>query len=300
MEKKTNQVSFFGQKIQIGYLIAAVVLVVVIAAWIFWVKVYDNSTKVFNGMLERSLTTSSFSKAVTQQSSGEIIKQYVTLEMGSYNRSRTIINVEQGSDNIVQTESIGTPSSDYARYREVKTSQIGANGKPISFNSVIGIWGKSSPQNGQTTTGTLFNQSILNVVPIANLTAAQREQIMHMISSTHVYQIVGSPKKNPASDRPQYIYDLKVNTPAFINMIRQFGDDVGLSQLGNVDGSSFTSSVAEFHVTVDVLSRQLISDNEVGSGRTENFSGYGANTNISIPTNSIPISQLEAKLQTIQ
>ncbi|HUD07155.1 MAG TPA: hypothetical protein VMR34_04660 [Candidatus Saccharimonadales bacterium] len=287
------------QKLSIRYALVLIVILMIVGVCLFWVKIYDNPTKVFYGMLERSLSTSSFSKEIVQPSSSQT-KQYVTVETGSSNDAESVISVDLGPNSIVKTESIGTPTTDYARYTEVKTPQKNSKGQTANFSSVIGVWGKSSPAGDQVTDGQLFNESILTVVPMANLSIAQRQSLMHFITANDVYQIVGKPKKISTSGRPQITYNVNVNTRQFIEMIKQFGEDIGLNQLSSINAGSFSANVSEFHVTVDVISRQLVSDTQVGTSRRETFSGYGTQIPISLPTKSIPITQLESQLQTIQ
>jgi hypothetical protein len=84
-------------------------------------------------------------------------------------------------------------------------------------------------------------------------------------------------------------------------MLKQLGHDIGLTQLENVDPSTYANSTpVDFQVSVDVWSGQLRSINYTSGDRTESLSGYGIKSTIKPPEKYISIEELQAKVQAIQ
>lgn len=284
-------------------LIAAGVIALAISGVSWWKLVYSNPSNVFDRMLANSLATPSVTKVVAQSDDSQKLQQTSQLvtEPSQIVHAKSVLGQTTDADTSIITESIGTPETDFVRYTNIKTSQKSSSGKDFDFSSVIGVWGKS----GQDSLGNgaqLFNQTVLGVVPVANLPQPQRSALLKQIKNDNVYkQDAKSVKRQLVNGRPMYIYNVSVAPVAYVTMLKNFARDLGLKQLEQVDPAQYKDSQPlQFSFEVDVWSSQLLKVSYSTSDRTESYSAYGARTQISVPTSSIGVDELQSRLQQVQ
>lgn len=283
------------------------ILLFMVVGWLWWKNVSIAPKRVFDGMLENSLRTRSISKTVVQSNGEQELNQRLQIQMGEKAIARSISVLTQGSENstAVTTESIGTTAEDYVRYTDIKTTQNSIDGQPLKFDKVLGIWGKSqtgADNAGGTTGGQLFGEAVLGVVPIGELPHEARARVLNFIRDKNVYDIDYSKiKKEKVAGRTTYIYPVSVEPEIYVTMLKQFGKEVGLKQLEAFEPSTFRGSpLLEFEIFVDVLSKQLVGVKFPGSTRTENYGSYGVYSDVAIPNETIPVEELQTRLQSVQ
>src|SRR3990167_11352258 len=110
------------------------VALLLLAAFLWWTKVFNSPQNVFWGMLDNSLSTSSITRYVSENAGDSSTERYMRLQTGSTNAAQSLELTKQGST-IVTKETIGTPTVDYVRYARIQTDQKSANGKPVDYKS---------------------------------------------------------------------------------------------------------------------------------------------------------------------
>jgi hypothetical protein len=285
------------------FAISAIILVFA-AAWGWYGLVYSSPSAVFERMLFNNLATTSAYKVIAQKDTDQQLDQKTQLLLTPSQRVYSTVALRQGADagTLVSTESVGTTSADYVRYADIKTTQKTADGKAFDFSSVLGIWGKSDADDTGNGGAQLYNQSVLGVVPIGNLSANQRQKLLNQIKDNKVYSIDYSKvNKSFSAGRLVYSYDITVKPEAYVLMLKAFARDIGLKQLESVDPSQYADAPPlQFSFDVDVLSGQLTKITYKDSERTELFSSYGAIVKIDIPDKTVPVQDLQSRLQQIQ
>ncbi len=292
-----------------GRLLILALLIVVIGiacAGVYWRRIYSDPQRTFQDMLSLNLETGSVTRHVAQASEEGTLDQTTTLSLGTQNTAHTLTTLTQpgqSSNDKVVTESIGTLEADYLRYREITTPQMSANGKPINFSNVLNVWakGESSSLGGQSA-AQLFNESVVGIVPFAKLNSETRKHLLNTIRDKDVYNTdYAKAVYKLEHGRPVYTYTVNVKPAAYIAMLKEFGHDLGLKQLDNVEPAAYAQRPAQqLEFKVDVLSRQLLSINYHGANRQETYSGYGLQKIVDIPSSTIPITELQNRLQQIQ
>jgi hypothetical protein len=267
-------------------------------------KERSEPTVVFTSMLENNLRTTSVTKTVHQEGNGQSVDQAVQLLASPKHLAVGHTLLQQGSlgSTSIETESLGTPTTDYVRYVSIETDQKNTEGKELDFSAIMNLWGKSSStQTPAQTTGELYGESVLGVVPLANLSKPARERVMQTIKDSEVYVVdYESVKKSTENGRPVYTYQLKVIPEGYIKLLKQFGREVGLTQLERLDPNTYKNSTPlEFSLTVDVLSRRL-SKITFQNGREENYGSYGAKNYVKLPEQTISIDELQSRIQSVQ
>lgn len=283
-------------------LISIIILAASAAAW--WRLVYSSPTNVFDRMLANSLSTSSVTKTSNQSDDSQKLTQtaVLTTQPKQIVRSTSILGQVADPDTRVTTESIGTPKADFVRYTDLKTSQKNPDGNPFDFSSVIGVWGRTEQSDPENSSAQLFNQTVLGVVPSANLPLPLRRSLLEQIKNDGVYKIdTASVDRQLVGGRPVYSYKVTVLPVAYVTMLKTFARDLGLTQLEQVDPSQYKNSEPlKFTFDIDVWSGQLIKVAYDGSQRTEIYSAHGARVQSAVPTSFIGVDELQSRLQLIR
>lgn len=281
---------------------SVLIIIVILGSLALWYKnIYSDPRRVFNAMLENSLRVASVTKQVEQGDESQTLNQQIRLQAGSMHVAQSLTNLSQkglASANVV-TESIGTPTSDYVRYRSIETDQKSATGGNLDFSKVLGVWGKSEA-SGETS-GELYNETILGVIPFGNLSASDRQKLIFMVSSLDVYKVeYANVKRVTVNGRPTYEYRVKVLPEAYVTMLKSYARMAGLTQLRDINPANYAdASAIEFTVTVDVITRRL-SSVVYESGRQENYVSYGNEVGVKLPEDAVSVDELQQRIQQVQ
>jgi len=281
-----------------------VVLLVVaglgINAW--YSAIYSDPRRVFNAMIENSLTTTAVTKQIRQGDDSQSLNQTTHLQVGDEHivRGVTFLSQKGLASAEVVTESIGTPTTDYVRYKSIETDQKGAEGNELDFSEVIGVWGES-PGAGQTT-GELYNETTLGVIPFGNVhNSEQRDRLMRVVSDRDVYKVeYANVVKTSQNGRPVYEYTVKVLPEDYVTYLKAYASAVGLTHLQNVNPQQYANAEPiEFKVQVDVLTRRLAGIT-YNNGRQEQYISYGGYVPVNKPAQTISVDELQDRIQSVQ
>jgi hypothetical protein len=203
----------------------------------------------------------------------------------------------------VTKDTIGTPDADYSRYAKIQTDQKTADGKPVDFSNVLGIWGKSpSAPAGRMPEVRYFNQGLLGTVPFANLSRQQRQPLIKFMKQKNVYQVsYGDVKKDKQNGRQTYTYNVQINPVTYFEMLQRFVKSLGLPDVAGLNPTAYANiSPLQAQFTVAKTSRELTKINYAGGGQDEFYVDYGLVGPIAIPSQTIPISELQNRIQKLR
>ena len=286
-------------------LVSLSALLIIIFGGLWWRSIYSDPERVFKAMLDNSLRLTSVSKEVNQTGNGQEVRQFVDLEFGPEHRvlSRTLLTQLGDTPTTVETESIGTPTTDYVRYIDIDTEQTKPSGEPLDFSGVLGIWGSSDvDQPDATTNGELYNESILGIVPFGVFDQAQRRELLKLIEDENIYEVDYSAVSKEIQDgRPRYIYSLTVDAEAYIKLLKRFGELHGLNHLSELDPAAYAGQERlPFVITADVWSRQLERIEYSAGDRIETFGSHNAVRGIELPAQVVSVDEIQSRLQALQ
>lgn len=271
-----------------------------LAAVFWWLHIYQAPEKVFWEMFNTSLSTPGVTKQLIQKSEDGDLDQTIRLSFGSGNVSESTVQLSRkdpsGKGSVTsQTQTFGTLTTDYARYVDFKDSRPN-NPKP-DLSPLLGIWGKSEPRTPKG--GQLLRESILNIVPFANLSKSQRQKLIKTMQQNKVYTF-DSAKVTRQSHygRLTYTYKVKVKPQQYVQLLQTFAKDIGLGELTEFTPDAYENAKeTEINMTIDAASRQLRTVSYADQDRTETYSGFGVISTESAPNKTIPLSELQNRLQ---
>lgn len=269
-------------------------------AWVFFVR--NDPENTFKAMINNNFRTSSVTRRVTQESEGQKLDQIIRFQNQGQHVAQsktTVTQTTEKGETVVVTETIGTPTRDYVRYLSIQTDQKSTDGKDLGFEKVLNVWAVGDDVS-EKSLGDLYGDSALGVFPFADLTVDQRNQLMQIIEENNVYEVnYGASKEFKENGRTYYSYTVAVQPSSYILMLKQFARDVGITQLESIDPKAYEGAQQlSFNVVVDVLSQRLVKISSISGERQETFSGYGIQQNVTLPEQTIPVEELQQRLQT--
>ncbi|HEX3568873.1 MAG TPA: hypothetical protein VHT70_04345 [Candidatus Saccharimonadales bacterium] len=284
------------------FVIGAVILL--LTAWLWWGKVSVDPHRVWNDMVRQSISTQGVTMHATQTSNGQTVDQYEQFQLGAgANLSHGITTLKQGTTT-VHTETIGTTSTDYSRYTGIQTSQKGSNGKALDFSKVLNVW--SQAPAGKSNQAAYLSQAVLGVslplgsipVPIGNVGASQRSDLLQEITNDQVYDVnYSSVKKQRQNGRLVYVYSVKLQPVTYVRLMQNFAKAVGLHDLDAIDPNSYSGSQPfTVSVTVDAHAKQIVNVTYQGAHYQETYSSYDVPVTTPVPAGAISSDELQKRL----
>ena len=280
-------------------LILAVALVLAgVFAW--WQFIWQSPARVFDDMLAGNLQTTSVTKTISVGNGTQSVDQTVRLQMGGTNAADWLVFAKQNGTS-VGTESIGTPTAGYLRYIQINTGTKHG----LDFSGVTNVWGKSDGKT-DASLGDLYSQTLLDItsaptLPIGNLSAGARENLLAFNRDEKVFTPdFGKVKQETVGQRPVYTYSVAVRLQSYVRLMQLFAHDVGLKSLDTVDPNQYAGlSPVTITVSVDRLSHQLVKISYGNSGFLQTYGDWGLLTPITVPSHTITTTELQQRLQSL-
>jgi hypothetical protein len=276
-------------------------LVVISCGWLWWAKVRQDPNRVFWDMLSNNLSTSGVTHIVEQSGQGLSISQYTQMNFTQHPTAHAL-TVFKSKGSTLTTEEISNPMSDYVRYRQITMTGVS---KKLNTGSVVGPWAQlqsgETAGNDQLTSG-LFSQSLLDVLPIANLTATQRASLLHTMRSQNLFQYnVQDVKKQKVRGRETYLYAVSVRQDAYVRVMQQFEKMVGTTSYQAIKPSSLAKTKpVSVVIAVDARSHNLSQLYQVDSKRVQRYEGFGEGHDTPLPRATLTTQQLMQRLGALQ
>lgn len=272
----------------------------------FWLeKVHGNSNNVFWGMVDNNLKNFGQTQKSAQQDPQRNLsqEQSVQLQLGSQavaaGETKILQNANTPEQVNVDTQTIGTPSTNYVRYTNLVISQPLPDGKKPDFSNLENVWAQEPNTDGSKSALIQAMFGSLGRMPVGYLQQSQRQELVSTMQDNSVYKInPKTVKKEYRGIRPVYTYDIDVNVQQYVFMLKKFDSMSGLNQITAVDPTQFPADEkVRLQVVVDIISRNLLSVTYMANKQTENFSGFGAYAPIKLPAQAVSVEELERQLQ---
>lgn len=297
--KLSKQLDNIRLSVLVKSLIAAGLLLLIVSSISWFYFNQTNADRQFWGMIDNSLKANSYTSSAVQSENGQDLKQLIQLNT---NQAKAFsISEASQPGTVVTTEIIGTPNDEYIRYANVKTDQPGQSGALPDYSGLKNTWGRYPDPNPNVTDGQLYSQAAVGIVPVANLNADQRKQLIEKMKAANVYQYeVVSSEMNGL--RRTTTFNVALNVKGYITVLKDFTKLIGLNQFDSVDPEQFNNAQpVPVVMKVDRLSNQLIELSYGAGERTEQLSGYGSRKVLpEVPIDTIPLEDLQSQLQSIQ
>jgi hypothetical protein len=283
---------------RIGALSIGGLLVVVFGYWLWWTLIRQNPNRVFWDMVSNNLSTSGVTHISEQRAQGLAVSQYTQISFGEQPKVRALTVFTQNG-NTLATEQVSDAQSDFVRYQQISLPHTNP-GKKLHTETVLGKWAKlQAGQNlGQQATSGLFAQSILDILPMADLSPVQRSDMLRYIHDQSLFSYEAkSVKKETVRGRRVYIYAVTIKPDAYVRVMQRFEALLGANAYSSLKASDYARQKGlSVVIAVDARSHALSQIYDVARQKTERYEGFGIADTARMPKADITTAQLTQRL----
>lgn len=289
--------SAFQRKYLPQWFFAGGIILLIVSAVVWWTQVYENPYNVYWDMLANNLSTTSYTTHIKGSGNGTNIDQYTAQQFGANSLvyGRTTLST---ATNTVKNESIGTLTTDYIRYTEIKTSQKKAN-----FSNELNKWAKESSPNvaaSNSRSSSVFTQTLLgfgggNIIPIADLAVSQRAYLIDQLHRNNIFTTTfKNVPKSTVNGQPVYVYTVTVEPVAYVAFEKQFANELGIHALDRANPNDYQNQQSfQVELSVGIRSHHLEEVSYVGTQHQIYYTSYGVPLNMKVPVTTMSIQTLQ-------
>lgn len=292
-----------NQKLLAVWLVVLGTLVFLGGLWAWYSNVHQSAYRVFWDSVDNNLNIYGVTRTIEQNNNGSTVNQKLQLFLGAENIARGRTTVTQpnqtGGTTTVVTETVGTPTNNYARYVDIQTGE-GNSGQPDT-SRVLNVWSREVLLGGEQQNESVLSEAIFSSIPFAYLPLNQRQEVVQFMKDNDVYEVdYRNAKKVERAGKQAYEYQVTVNLKGYIETLQKVDRLMGLEQLTSVNSAAYEGATpAELVVISSIDGRQVLEITYNGSNRTEKYSSYGARLEVDIPETEVLRSELEQRVQEV-
>lgn len=274
------------------------IVAVLFLGWLWWAQVVMSAQNVFNGMIQKSLSTTGVTKAINQDTQSGKLEQLAQAQFGAQNLVEVKTTVNQpteGGEAKVITQTIATPEDNFVRYKEISLP-VQKDKPKTDFSSLVGTWGKEVKAEGGNG---VFSEAVFGIVLFGNLPANQRDELINFMHEKNIYKVDYDKVTSKNVDgKSAYVYPVEVNTAGYVELLKKYDGMLGLGATDQLDAAAYKDKPPiKAEMSVSKNGRQLLKLKYEDEDRSETYIGYGIRKDLQVPQDAIARKQLEAKLQ---
>jgi len=287
-----------------AWLLALATLIFAGGGWAWYQYVHRSTYGVFWDTIDNNLNIFGVTRTITQDNNGADFQQKLQISLGAENMARGLTTISQsdqnGQETTVITETLGTPTTNYARYTDIKVQSPDSKKLP-DFSSVKNVWSRELLVTGDTQNQSVLAEGLFSSIPFARLSQLQRQELVQFMKDNKVYEVdYRGAKVVERAGKQSYEYEVLVNLEGYIETLKKIDEYMGLGQLEGVDPAAYAGSEpAKLTVTTSIDGRQLLEVAYSGSTRKEQYSSYGARISSVLPETDLLRPELEQRVQKI-
>lgn len=294
-----------NQRLLTVWLFALGTLIFLGGLFAWYQYVHKSAYGVFWDTIDNNLNIFGVTRHIEQDANGAKFNQKLQMSLGAENIARGLTTITQPAENggttTVVTETLGTPTSNYARYLDVSVQAADKAAAQPDISSIKNQWSREVLITGAQQNQSVFAEGLFSSIPFAYLSQPQRQELVQFMKDNDVYTVDyrGARVVNRAG-KQAYEYSVIVNIKGYIETLKKIDEMMGLKQLASVDPAAYDGSEpAQLAVVSSIDGRQLLEVTYTGTTRVEKYSSYGAHLNIDLPRTDLLRSELEKKIQSI-
>jgi hypothetical protein len=280
------------------------IVIMLVAAWLWYTRLYLNNERRFWMAVDNSLATTSVTKVVKSEDTFQTSDNRQRLHFAStmQNESRTYLSQgdEQNKSQVV-TNTLVRPDDFYVQYESISTTEKASDGSDIDFGNLNGVWARqdNSPETLEAVKNNYVG-SIINLIPNGNLPKDLRSQLINELRSSGAYKTDYKNASDKVIDgRPTLSYDLVIDKKKYATALNNFYKQTRFGEIADINPENFVEEdVIRVTVVIDKWSNRITSVGTIGG--EEKYGGYGITTIQALPKDTISLTELQTRLQSVQ
>lgn len=276
-----------------GLLFIASAVIYAFSAWYWVTNVKHSPNRVFWASIDQALSTNGVTTTVQTDSDSQKFRQDTLLRTGAELQAKSIVYVEGTEGSIVRSETLGTVTSNYIRYRELE----GTSG---SINSDIkdkwAIIDESEAPAGRL----LIDGLESTIIMVGNLPREKRISLVQKLQTTQAIKLQSRTASGKVVEgRKVDVYQVTIDPVKYFEVLKDFLNYMGLPEAAeeiNVNQAGTQLIVAEF--AVNVPSQQFVKFGipTLDATNAMKFSNWGAQTPFDVPQTLLSYKELQNNL----
>lgn len=269
-----------------------------VSGYVWWTKIYTNPERIFWSTAANNLATTGVTREVKDENNTTSGSEQITqLQLGGRTIAATNKTLDGGDGNVVKTQTLITPQKTYTRITDIQTSDKAVSKQQLAL--VIDVWAKSdTAPEGQVSQSFLVAASgTLPSLPIANLPAKQRNEILHDMKTNKVYSVdFAKSKVQEQHGRQVRVYDVTINVEPLVAMLKKLGTMTGTKEYADADPSKYRDQkISGLQFTIDTKARQIANVYDTNNKFREIYSSYGIALAAQLPTQTVTEAELQSR-----
>lgn len=282
--------------------VSASLVIAVVGGSLWYTNIFMSKERRFWTAIENGLKTTSTTKEIVSVSPAASQTHLSRLRLGAQavveGRSTIIQRTTQTTSTVV-TSNLVTPSEGFVKYEKIETNEKSADGTDFDFSNVVGRWAAQDASDAESNAqASAFSESFVQLVPIANLNAKDRRDIMNLLKNQNAYE-VDFTNTGEDSDNDLTVYDVTLNTRAYVAILREVFARQGLVDLPTLDPNGYDPT-SQIPLQIAIDGGNAVRKIGFSDDQYESYSDYGFTNSAVLPTETITYTELQSRLQAAQ
>lgn len=263
---------------------------------LWYYLIYTNPQRIFWGMVENNLSTSSISKVSSQESgsfsSQEVVQVTFSPQLAVHN-VRDITDNTQQQPTRIKLEAIGTRQADYQHYLLIDRPAAEGQEK-LDYGRVYNMWLKSDEGGAQ-----LLNSNLFGPVLFGRMPENIRHDLMNDLKKAYDVNFETVKKMN-LDGRRTYSFEVEVNLASYAAAAQKYARLLKLPVAEQIDPASYSEDdKTKVTIYVDALSRQVRKMHFSSANTFEDYSSYGISKKVTPPTRTVSSEQFQDAINSV-
>lgn len=298
MARSNKHIPLTNQQLATVWMAVIGLLVLLGGLWAWYQYLHRGTYNVFWDTVDNNLNLFGVTRQTTQENGNAKFNQKLQISLGANDVAHGVTTVMQptaAGNNVIVTETIGTPTNNYVRYTNIQT--------PTKVNTapIINKWSRDLLVVGNTQNRSTLTDGLLSALPIADLSQPQRQEIVQFMKDNNVYTVdYKGAKVVERAGKQGYEYNVRIDFQKYMEAAKQIDAMMGIGQLKNVDLQSYENAQPQdVTLVMSIDGRQLLEISYPGSTLKETFSSYGARVPVELPETDMSRSELETLIKRV-
>lgn len=296
-----NYTAGWDLKKLIKYMIILAIIFSIVGSYLWYGNMYMTNERRFWTAINNSMATQSVTRTLTSGGTGNTVVQDQQFHFAPQKVSRSHVSFIQKSatvDTAVETEGISFVDHQFSRYNTFRTNQLREDGSIPNLDSVLGKWeGNKVPEDQLEDARLNYVSELVTLAVFGNFGPEFRSETIELLKQNNVYELnLDGVSEDTVDGKKVLVFPVSVRLKGFTQVLQNAFTEAGYGIFPPLDPANYNDDSrvnASFAINT---SNNSISGIQFGS-RSEEYSGYGININVTKPKTDFESGQLEEFVQ---
>jgi len=285
--------------------VALASILLIVSSYLAYTRLYLTPERRFWNAINNNLALPSVVRTVEQGGTGNKSIDTTRFTFGAQAVQDKVSSVSfknATAESNVTTETLSTPTTQYVRYKNIFSTEKKSDGTDYHFDSIKDIWAKqdeATDASGADNQRLSYLQPLITLAPFGNLTPEARQSIVAELKDGSYVIDFAHPAYQNNNGQKYVTYDVKVQTKKYVKALQDYFTAAGFGSFPPLDPSGYAdSSTVSAKFTIELKTNAIVGIQY--NDQKELYSDFGVTKPVLIPTSTIPLNELQGRLQAVQ